>query len=93
MIIYLPVSWKTDLGLTMCSFILEGILTVVAASFSYLLVWDEPATATFLTEEEKNVILKALNPIQTEVSMSPQLGSQQSAKWVHIKAALSDWQV
>ncbi|KAJ5980376.1 hypothetical protein N7481_007674 [Penicillium waksmanii] len=73
-------------------FILEGILTVVAASFSYLLVWDEPATATFLTEEEKNIILKALNPIQTEVSMSPQLGSEQSAKWVHIKAALSDWQ-
>jgi hypothetical protein len=77
----------------MGSFILEGILTVVAASFSYQLVWDEPATATFLTEEERNIILKALNPIQTEVSMSPQLGSEQSAKWVHIKAALSDWQV
>ena len=79
--------------LTASSFILEGILTVVAAAISFFLVWDEPATATFLTNEEKSVILKALSPIQVEISTDPQLGAKQSAKWEHVKAAICDWQV
>ncbi|KAJ5090778.1 hypothetical protein N7532_009462 [Penicillium argentinense] len=73
-------------------FFLEGILTVVAAAASFMFVWDEPATATFLTEDEKNILLLALNPMQLEVSADPQLGSEQSAKWKHMKAAVLDWQ-
>ncbi|KAJ5930445.1 hypothetical protein N7466_005938, partial [Penicillium verhagenii] len=74
-------------------FILEGILTVIVAAASYFFVWDEPATATFLTEAEKRVILDALNCPQTETSPNAQLGSEQSFKWKHVTDAVFDWQV
>ncbi|KAJ5991465.1 hypothetical protein N7522_011672 [Penicillium canescens] len=73
-------------------FILEGLLTVVVAVFSFFLVWDEPATATFLSEHEKRVLLDALNYTQTETSTAPQLGNKHSFKWKHFVDALLDWQ-
>ncbi|KAJ6089035.1 hypothetical protein N7499_003882 [Penicillium canescens] len=73
-------------------FILEGLLTVVVAVFSLFLVWDEPATATFLSEREKRVLLDALNYTQTETSTAPQLGNKHSFKWKHFVDALLDWQ-
>lgn len=79
--------------LTIDSFILEGILTVLVAAVSYFFVWDEPATATFLTEDEKKVILDALRYPQTETSTDAQLGSEHSFKWKHVTDAILDWQV
>lgn len=76
-----------------CSFILEGILTVFVAAVSYFFVWDEPATAKFLTEDEKKVILDALGYPQTETSTHAQLGSEHSFKWKHVTDAILDWQV
>ncbi|KAJ6114822.1 hypothetical protein N7486_000600 [Penicillium sp. IBT 16267x] len=73
-------------------FILEGILTVVVAAASYFFVWDEPATATFLTEDEKKVILDALRYTHTETSTNAQLGSEHSFKWKHVTDAVLDWQ-
>src|SRR5277367_4827145 len=39
--------------LTYCSFILEGILTVLVAFASFFLLYDFPDTASFLTLEER----------------------------------------
>jgi hypothetical protein len=68
-------------------------LTVVVAVFSFFLVWDEPATATFLSEYEKRVLLDALNYTQIETSTAPQLGNEHSFKWKYAVDALLDWQV
>ncbi|KAL4931365.1 major facilitator superfamily domain-containing protein [Aspergillus undulatus] len=73
-------------------FILEGILTVVVAVVSFWLVWDEPASATFLSDYEKDILLQSLNYRQTERSTDPQLGSKYSFKWKHVRAAIFDWQ-
>ncbi|KAJ5549003.1 hypothetical protein N7513_006237 [Penicillium frequentans] len=73
-------------------FILEGTLTVLIAAVSYYFVWDEPATATFLTEDEKKVILDALRYPQNETSTNAQLGSEHSFKWKHVTDATLDWQ-
>jgi hypothetical protein len=75
------------------SFILEGILTVVVAVLSYMFVWDEPQSATFLSEHEKAVLLELLNDTGTTVSANPQLGHSHSFEWRHVKAAILDWQV
>jgi hypothetical protein len=79
--------------LTLGSFILEGILTVVVAVASYFFVWDEPATATFLTKDEKKVILDALSYPHTETFTNAQLGGENSFKWKHVMNAAFDWQV
>jgi hypothetical protein len=75
------------------SFILEGLLTVIVAILSYFCVWDEPATASFLTEDEKEALLDALQPVRIGPSTNPQLGHGHSFKWKHVAAALVDWQV
>lgn len=75
------------------SFILEGLLTVIIAVVSYFCVWDEPATANFLTEHEKEALLTALRPVHIGPSTNPQLGHGRSFKWKHAAAALVDWQV
>lgn len=56
-------------------------------------MWDEPATTTFLSDEEKRIVLEALNYTPTEVSSTPQLGNEHSFKWKHVAAAILDWQV
>ncbi|KAJ5162176.1 hypothetical protein N7492_007568 [Penicillium capsulatum] len=73
-------------------FVLEGLLTVVVAMFAYFLVWDEPATATFLSDHEKGVIIGSLNYTQAETSLSPRMGNEHSFKWKHVAAAILDWQ-
>ncbi|KAL4779889.1 major facilitator superfamily domain-containing protein [Aspergillus varians] len=73
-------------------FILEGILTVLVALASFWLVWDEPATATFLSDHEKCILLERLNYAQAGPSINPQLGSKHSFKWKHVRAAIMDWQ-
>ena len=41
-------------------FILEGLLTVVISVAAYFLVHNYPATSTFLTEEEKEFVIRRL---------------------------------
>lgn len=41
-------------------FIVEGLVTVVAGVLSFWLVQDFPDTATFLTEEERTLIVRRL---------------------------------
>ena len=68
-------------------------MTVVVAVVAYLFVWDEPSTATFLSDEEKSILLEALNYTPTELSTSAQLGNEHSFEWRHVTAAILDWQV
>ncbi|KAL4935529.1 hypothetical protein BDV06DRAFT_217365 [Aspergillus oleicola] len=74
-------------------FILEGILTVIVATASFWLVWDEPASATFLSDNEKDVLLRSLNYAQSQAEYSAdlQLGKH-SFRWKHVKEAVLDWQ-
>ncbi|KAJ5390513.1 uncharacterized protein N7496_001581 [Penicillium cataractarum] len=73
-------------------FILEGMLTVIVAIISFFYVWDEPATANFLTDHEKEALLDALQPTRIAQSTNPQLGHGHSFKWKQVMAALLDWQ-
>ncbi|KAJ6157526.1 hypothetical protein N7470_005118 [Penicillium chermesinum] len=74
-------------------FILEGLLTVIVAVASYFFVWDEPATADFLSEEEKMALAESLNYVQISASTSAQVGNEHSFKWKHVSSALLDWQL
>lgn len=66
---------------------------MVVAILSYFLVWDEPQSATFLSEQEKAVLLELLNDTGAQDAGEPQLGHSHSFKWQHVKAAVLDWQV
>ncbi|KAL4922781.1 major facilitator superfamily domain-containing protein [Aspergillus aurantiobrunneus] len=74
-------------------FILEGILTVIVAVASFWLVWDEPATATFLTDHEKAILLLSLTRTDQSSNSESQMGSKHSFEWTHVRAAVLDWQV
>ncbi|KAL4899189.1 hypothetical protein BDW74DRAFT_183932 [Aspergillus multicolor] len=73
-------------------FILEGLLTVVVAVASFWLVWDEPKTATFLTDKERNVLVASLSSATDGVSSNAQSTNKHSSHWKQAKAALLDWQ-
>ncbi|KAL4894758.1 major facilitator superfamily domain-containing protein [Aspergillus ambiguus] len=72
-------------------FILEGIATVLVAVLSYFLVWDEPSTATFLSEGEKLIIIELLADSRASVGAN-QLGEKSAFDWRQVKQALLDWQ-
>ncbi|KAL5334135.1 MFS general substrate transporter [Aspergillus crustosus] len=73
-------------------FILEGILTVIVAVTSFWLVWDDPKTATFLTEDERNTLLARLTYTAAGRTENTQAGNTTSSHWKQFKAALLDWQ-
>ncbi|KAJ8469685.1 hypothetical protein ONZ45_g16812 [Pleurotus djamor] len=68
-------------------FILEGIATVVVGVVSFLVLVDFPATATFLTPEERAFIIHKKKYDNSSV------GEDENFSVSHICAALSDWQV
>lgn len=84
----LPLSYK----LTRKSFILEGIATVLVATISYFLIWDEPSTATFLSESEKATIIDLLADSRASIRAN-QLEERSATDWKQVKLALVDWQV
>ncbi|KAJ5266833.1 hypothetical protein N7478_009641 [Penicillium angulare] len=73
-------------------FILEGILTVVVAAISFLLVLDEPSTAKFLSEREKAAIIRMLDDSRATTTSAEQLEEQSAFDLKQIKAAFLDWQ-
>lgn len=74
------------------SFILEGILTTVIAVFAFFLVWDEPSTATFLSDKERTALIAMLADSRASAEAS-QLGEKDAIDWKQVKNALLDWQV
>ncbi|EAU29582.1 predicted protein [Aspergillus terreus NIH2624] len=73
-------------------FILEGIATVLVATVSYFLIWDEPSTATFLSESEKAIIIDLLADSRASIRAN-QLEERSATDWKQVKLALVDWQV
>ncbi|KAK0214782.1 MFS general substrate transporter [Armillaria fumosa] len=66
-------------------FILEGLLTVVAAFASYWIIQDFPDTAKFLSEAERTVVIRRL---QAEFRFS---AAGEKFKMKYIKQSLLDW--
>ncbi|SJL04038.1 related to allantoate permease [Armillaria ostoyae] len=66
-------------------FILEGLLTVVAALASYWIIQDFPDTAKFLSEAERTVVIRRL---QADCQFS---AAGEKFKMKYIKQSLLDW--
>lgn len=73
-------------------FILEGIATVLIAISAFFIIHDEPATAKFLTEEERAWVVSRL---QTQGSRSDDVAVEEPEKfsWKYARQAFTDWQV
>ncbi|KAK0501550.1 MFS general substrate transporter [Armillaria luteobubalina] len=66
-------------------FILEGLLTVLAALASYWIIQDFPDTAKFLSEAERTVVIRRL---QADSQFS---AAGEKFKMKYIKQSLLDW--
>lgn len=66
-------------------FILEGLLTVVAALASYWIIQDFPSTAKFLSEAERTVVIRRL---QADSQFS---AAGEKFKMKYIKQSFLDW--
>ncbi|RPA85958.1 MFS general substrate transporter [Ascobolus immersus RN42] len=66
-------------------FILEGLLTIVVAFFAYWVINDYPATANFLTAEEKVEVERRLHQDRNG------LADEYDIKY--LKVALKDWKI
>lgn len=85
-------------------FILEGLATVVVAIAAFFLLFDFPDTASFLTEEERELILLRLR-LQGQTKLACDVESRSEApavqaaayeegfSWIYVKQAFTDWQV
>ncbi|KAL2850363.1 major facilitator superfamily domain-containing protein [Aspergillus pseudodeflectus] len=73
-------------------FLLEGMLTVIVAIAAFWLVWDDPKTATFLTEREKDILLASLSYTAAGSTTDTQTSNEHSSHWKQVKAAIFDWQ-
>lgn len=72
-------------------FILEGILTVlVGASIPWSLP-DSPATASFLTQGEKDFIRRRLE--QDSGTVAGKVQTDDGFQWRHLQSALLDWKI
>jgi hypothetical protein len=67
-------------------FIVEGLITVVVAAVSKYLVVDWPHEAKFLTEEERDLVLRRLDEDQSEARMNHWDGKA-------ARRILSDWKI
>lgn len=87
-------------------FILEGIATVLVAIMAFFLIYDFPETAGFLTEEEREFVIRRLKyQGQTAASAEPtsessgtahqdvQVGQAEEFQWKYVRQAFTDWQI
>lgn len=65
---------------------LQGIATVVAGVVAFFVLVDLPASAKFLTEDEKAWV------IYRKAAESGGAGETHKVKWAYVKAAFSDYQ-
>jgi sugar phosphate permease len=76
-------------------FILEGILTVIVAFAAFFCIADYPEKATFLTEEERGIVISRLKYQDNVMNNSGHRGVEANDEfsWPAIRAAFTDWQV
>ncbi|KAF2100891.1 putative MFS nicotinic acid transporter Tna1 [Rhizodiscina lignyota] len=72
-------------------FILEGLITVVAAMVTPFFMNNDPASARFLSEDEKKFVLWRLQVEQGRVGADTE--SEEPFKWKYFWAAVQDWKV
>jgi sugar phosphate permease len=75
-----------------CSFILEGIATVLIAFSAFFVLHDFPDTAFFLTIEERAHVVHKLKYQGSKVS-GQMVAETEGFHWKDMKAALTDWQI
>lgn len=81
-------------------FILEGLVTVLAAIASYFLLYDFPETASFLTEEERAFVVYRLkyqgqvaNKTLSDASAALRVAETDQFSWKYVWQAFTDWQI
>lgn len=72
-------------------FIIEGIVTVVVGTAVPWVLPDSPATASFLTVEEKALIKHRLE--EDSGTASGRVSTGEKFQWRFIKSALMDWKI
>jgi hypothetical protein len=88
----LPLSDHPDLtSNSLRIFILEGLLTVVIALAAPFIIPDDPKTAKFLSEDEKNFLMYRIQADQGCEDMTSQ--SAEPFKSKYFWAAVKDWKV
>ncbi|KAK6373396.1 hypothetical protein LTS17_008416 [Exophiala oligosperma] len=73
-------------------FILEGLVTVLAAIAAFFLLHDFPDTASFLTVEEKAWVVHRLK-YQGSKKSGRAIAESDHFEWKYVTRALSDWQL
>lgn len=76
-------------------FILEGIATVIVAVLSFFILHDFPETASFLTEEERALVIFRLR-YQGQVESAdcrPKVPQAEEFRWQYVRDAFADWQI
>ncbi|KAI0634510.1 MFS general substrate transporter [Trametes polyzona] len=68
-------------------FIIEGLVTVVAALVAFAVFVDLPDTATFLTPEERAFVIHRLKEDNSSI------GEDETFRWRSIFAAMVDWKI
>ncbi|EMR65065.1 putative major facilitator superfamily transporter protein [Eutypa lata UCREL1] len=68
-------------------FILEGLLTIVFGVISFWMVYDFPAEARFLSDEDRNRVIRRLWADQQS------LADNEDWNMEHVRAALKDWKM
>ena len=72
-------------------FIIEGIVTVVAGAVMPFVMPDSPQSASFLTPEEKMLIMDRLQKDIGEAKKAD--GEREKFRWKYLKAVLLDWKI
>ncbi|KAK4220965.1 high-affinity nicotinic acid transporter [Podospora fimiseda] len=76
------------------TFILEGIVTVLVAFLVLFVLHDFPATATFLSEEEREfVTYRVKYQVHAKQGGRPLVPQNDELQWEFVRAAFSDWKV
>ncbi|KAI0816842.1 MFS general substrate transporter [Trametes gibbosa] len=68
-------------------FIIEGLVTVVASLIAFAVFVDLPATASFLTPDERSFVINRLKADNSFV------GEDEDFSFRHITEALTDWKI
>ena len=68
--------------------------TVLVAVSAFFILYDFPATAGFLTEEERAFVVHRLKyQGGAKGSAGAQVAQNEEFKWVYVKQAFLDWQI
>lgn len=78
-------------------FILEGIVTVLVALAAFVMLFDFPETASFLTQEERDFVVYRLKYQgqfdKARTDRNVQVAQAEEFQWAYVWQAFRDWQI